>query len=117
MKVIDGYISLCKISKLNNRRGKLFKIDDETEVALFKVNEEIYAVDNICPHNHTPRIYEGHVDGMYVSCPEHGFSFHLETGEQPAKAGCRLRTFEVKILDEIIYVKKPDKKIFDFSFE
>jgi nitrite reductase/ring-hydroxylating ferredoxin subunit len=111
----NNYIKLCKTSGLHNRRGKLFKIDDENEVALFKVDGEVYAVDNICPHNHTPGIFEGYVEGLYVSCPEHGFSFNLETGEQPTKAGCRLRTFEVVIHDDYIYVKKPDIKIFDFD--
>lgn len=111
------YVKLCKTSEVYNKRGKLFQIDDETEVVIFKVNDNFYAVDNVCPHNHSPLIYDGYIEGMYVACPVHGFQFHLETGEQPTKMGCRLRTFSLKIENDVIYVKKPDRKIFDFKWD
>lgn len=112
----DTFIKLCKTSEVYNKRGKLFQVDDETEVVIFKVNDNFYAVDNVCPHNHSPLMYQGYIEDMYVACPVHGFQFHLETGEQPQKMGCRLRTFELKIENDFIYVKKPDKKIFDFKW-
>ena len=43
-------------------------------------------------------------------------SFTLKTGEQPTKMGCKLRTFEVEIINEFVYVKKPTEKRFDFNF-
>lgn len=109
------YIKICGISEIYNRKGKRFQLDDENEIAIFKVDGKYYAVDNICPHNHTTQMYDGYVEGMYVACPVHGFQFHLETGEQPTKMGCRLRTFEMKIENDDIYVKKPEKR-FDFKF-
>lgn len=112
----DDFIKICKTSEIYNRKGKRFQLDDENEIAVFKVNDKYFAVDNICPHNHTSQIYNGYVEEMYVACPEHGFQFHLETGEQPTKMGCKLRTFEMKIIDEWIYVKLPEEKRFDFRF-
>jgi len=112
----DEFVKICKVSEVYNRKGRRFQLDDENEIAIFKIDGDIYAVDNICPHNHTSQIYDGYIENMYVACPVHGFQFHLETGEQPTKMGCRLRTFEVKIVDEYIYVKKPDEKRFDFRF-
>lgn len=112
----NDFVKICRISEVYNRKGKSFRLDDENEIAVFKVNDKIYAVDNICPHNHTPQIYDGYIEDMYVACPMHGFRFHLETGEQPTKAGCRLRTFEVRISGDDIYVKKPREKRFDFHF-
>ena len=112
----DDYKKICKVSEIYNRKGKRFELDDENEIAVFRVGEEYFAVDNICPHNHTSQMYDGYVEEMYVSCPVHGFQFHLETGEQPTKMGCKLRTFELKIIDDWIYVKKPEEKRFDFRF-
>jgi len=114
--MIDSYVKICKTSDIYNRKGKKFELDDENEIAVFRVGEEYFAVDNICPHNHTSQMYDGYVEEMYVSCPVHGFQFHLETGEQPTKMGCKLRTFELKIIDDWIYVKKPEEKRFDFRF-
>jgi len=46
------FVKICEVSELFENEGKCFILDDETEIALFKVNNKIYAVDNICPHNH-----------------------------------------------------------------
>lgn len=113
---MEEYIKICKVSEIYNRKGKRFILDEENEIAIFKVDGKFYAVDNICPHNHTSQIYDGYIENLYVACPVHGFQFHLETGEQPTKMGCRLRTFELKIQDEYIYVKRPKEKLFDFNF-
>ncbi|MEO6695127.1 MAG: nitrite reductase (NAD(P)H) small subunit [Ignavibacteria bacterium] len=110
------FIKICKVTEVYSRKGQRFQLDDENEIAIFKVGEKIYAVDNICPHNHTSQIYDGYIENMYIACPVHGFQFHLETGEQPTKMGCRLRTFEVKIVDDYVYVKKPSEIRFDFKF-
>ena len=111
------FVKICKTSEIYNRKGKRFQLDDENEIAIFRIGDNYYAVDNICPHNHTSQIYDGYIEEMYVACPVHGFQFHLETGEQPTKMGCRLRTFEIRIENECIYVKKPDEKRFDFDYE
>lgn len=112
----DEFIKICRTSDIYNLKGKRFLLDDENEIAVFKIENNFYAVDNICPHNHTSQIYDGYIEEMYVSCPVHGYQFHLVTGEQPGGTGCRLRTFELKVSGDYIYVKKPDKKRFDFKF-
>jgi NAD(P)H-dependent nitrite reductase small subunit len=110
------FVKICSVSELTEYEGKNFEIDDETEIALFKVKGKIFAVDNICPHNHIPGIAGGHIDRTYVTCPVHGFKFNLQTGKQPGRAGCTLRTFKVKISEGEIFVKKANKKIFNFNF-
>lgn len=107
---------ICRTSDIFNRKGKRFILDDENEIAIFKIDENFYVVDNICPHNHTSQMYDGYVEDMYVTCPVHGYRFHLETGEQPAGLGCRLRTFDMKIVDEYIFVKIPEERRFDFNY-
>ena len=112
----NGYLKICHSSEIFEGIGKKFSLDDETEIALFKVNGKIYAIDNVCSHNHIPLMFQGYIDGMYVTCPVHGFKYHLQTGEQPGNLGCNIRTFEVKISNDSVYVKKPAMKIFDFDF-
>jgi nitrite reductase/ring-hydroxylating ferredoxin subunit len=111
------FVKICRTDEVYNRKGKRFQLDDENEIAIFKVDGQYYAVDNICPHNHTSQIYDGYIEELYVACPVHGFRFHLKTGEQPTKEGCKLRTFELMIKDEFIFVKKPAEKRFAFDAE
>lgn len=109
------FVKICRADKLIPNRGTCFRLDDENEAAVFRIGDEVFAVDNVCPHNHIPEIYNGHIEGRTVSCPVHGFTFSLETGEQPTGFGCRLRTFKVKIEEGFVYVEIPQEKRFDFG--
>jgi len=109
------FIKLCRESELSSNRGRRFIIDDENEAAVFKIGGEVYAVDNICPHNHVPEIFNGYVDDHNVSCPVHGFTFSLVTGLQPTGFGCKLRTFRVKKENGWIFIEKPEVSRFDFG--
>lgn len=106
----NGYTKICKLSDLKERQGKRFLIND-VEIAVFKVENEIYAVDNICPHQHTANIYDGFLEDGCVVCPSHGWMFNLKTGKQPT--GARgLDTYQIKIIDDEVFalVKKKELK-------
>ncbi len=49
-------------------------------IALFNVSGNYYALDDTCPHAGGP-LSEGRVEGDQVTCPLHGASFNLRTGE------------------------------------
>jgi hypothetical protein len=40
----------------------------------------------------------------------------LITGKQAIDAGCTLKTYEVKVLDNYVFVEKPEDKFFNFDF-
>jgi len=99
----ERFTKLCKLDELKEGSGKRF-IVEETEVAVFKINNEIYALSNICPHQHTTLIYDGFIEEEFVVCPMHGWKFNLKTGKQPG--GERgLDSFPVIIHDDEVYVK------------
>jgi NAD(P)H-dependent nitrite reductase small subunit len=105
----DTYQKLCNISELSDRKGKRFIID-ETEVALFKVDNEIYALSNICPHQHSALIYDGFIEDDCVVCPAHGWMFELKTGK--LKTGkSRLENYPLLIKDDEIYIKIIKKEL------
>lgn len=97
----DGYTKVCTFSELKENQGKRFLVND-VDIAVFKVNEEVFAVSNTCPHQHTTIIYDGFVEDGYVVCPAHGWIFNLKTGKQPT--GSRgLDTFPVKIINDEVF--------------
>jgi NAD(P)H-dependent nitrite reductase small subunit len=108
------FIKICRVSDLPNRRGRKFKLTDETDIAVFKVAEKIYAVSNICPHNQSEFMYDGYVDEeLYLACPIHGWQFSLESGKVPP--GCtglsaKLETYKVKIENDEVWVEVKEKK-------
>ncbi len=97
------FIKVCKIDELKEGQGKRFMIDD-VDTAIFKVNGEIFALSNKCPHQKSPIIYDGFIENDRVVCPAHGWEFSLKDGKQPTGGG-GLDSFEVKIEGDDIYVK------------
>ena len=51
------------------------------EIAVFKIDSKVFALSNICPHQHTALIYDGFVEDGCVVCPAHGWKFNLRTGK------------------------------------
>ena len=105
---LDGFEKVCKLTDIQEKIGKRFMIND-IDIAVFKVDGEIYALNNICPHQQTALIYDGFIEEGCVVCPAHGWKFDLRTGNK--KSGSKgLDSYEVKIVDEIIYVKVVPKR-------
>ncbi len=103
-----SFRKICSVLDIEENAGKRF-ILNETEIAVFKSNGNIFALSNICPHQQTALIYDGIIEEGCVVCPAHGWMFDLRTGNK--KSGSRgLDSYEVKIVDENIYVKVVPKK-------
>ena len=111
---MSRYQKVCSLSDLRNKRGRKFIIDDDIEIAVFKVDNKVYAVLNTCPHNQSHVMYDGYIDeDLYLACPVHGWQFHLETGETPpqcADLGAKLEIFNVKIENGDVWVEAKKKK-------
>lgn len=111
---MKGFEKDCKLSELPERKGRKFTIGHNTDIAVFKIQNKVYAVSNICPHNQSQYMYDGYVDeDLYLACPIHGWKFNLETGEAPPEfkgVNSRLKTYEVIVENNEVWVK-PERKI------
>jgi len=103
-----SFTKICSVHDIEEDTGKRFIIN-ETEIAVFKTNGNIFALSNICPHQQTALIYDGFIEEGCVVCPAHGWKFDLRTGNK--KSGSRgLDSYVVKIVDENIFVKVVPKR-------
>ncbi len=59
--------------------GRALVAADGLEIAVFRVEGEIHAFENACPHQGNPLV-EGEVLGGTLTCAYHGWRFDLETG-------------------------------------
>lgn len=81
---------------------KLVEING-TEITVFNVDGEFYAIRNFCPHMEGP-VGRGPVENQdcetpTIDCPFHGWTFDLETGEASFGKSKRLMTFDVEVVD------------------
>jgi nitrite reductase/ring-hydroxylating ferredoxin subunit len=52
----------------------------ELNVALYRIEDTVYATSDICTHEFA-LLSEGHLDGDCIECPLHQARFHVPTGE------------------------------------
>lgn len=50
------------------------------QIAIFNINSQFYALENVCPHQGGP-LGEGDIEDGCVTCPWHGWQFNVETGD------------------------------------
>lgn len=78
------------------------------QVALFKVNDEVYAISNRCSHARGP-LSEGtlHTEECSVVCPWHYAKFDIKTGQViDGVATSSVPTFETAVRDGMIYLRE-----------
>jgi len=67
------------------------------EIGLFRVGDEIFAMENACPHAGLP-LSEGSLEGCVVTCTAHGWSFDVRSGFTPGDDdGFPIPCFPVRI--------------------
>ena len=67
------------------------------DIALYTVDGDVYATDNICTHGQA-RLCDGFLEGHEIECPLHQGKFDVRTGQPTcAPATEALRSYPVKV--------------------
>jgi len=78
-------------------------IAEDRVIALYHVDDQVYALDGICPHQGGP-LGEGQLEGCVVTCPWHGWQYDVRTGQHQSIPSLVHRTYPVKVEGSDIYV-------------
>ncbi len=72
-------VKTINTSEVNENAVKVVSIDDK-DIAIFNVEGEYFAIDDMCSHAEAS-LAEGEVFDCKIECPLHGAEFDLKTGE------------------------------------
>ena len=101
--VEEPFARVFAVSELQAGHATMVAVGD-FDIALFNVDGEIFAIDDVCPH-FAGSLAEGTVEGEAVSCPLHGWCFNLRDGKMPG--GRRsVATFDVRVDAGEVYVSR-----------
>ncbi|GAB4267442.1 MAG: nitrite reductase small subunit NirD [Pararhodobacter sp.] len=93
---MSDWIDIGPLEAIPRRGARKVKTDFGC-VAVFRTGaDEVYALDNACPHKNGP-LSEGIVHGRSVTCPLHSWVFDLQTGEAQGADSGRVATFPARI--------------------
>jgi nitrite reductase (NADH) small subunit len=96
------YFSVARTTEIVPGRARVFYLRG-IEIALFNVNGDFYAVDNLCPHEGGPLV-AGTVGGRVLTCPWHRWQFDLKTGCSPVNPAIQVQIYPVLIEGEQIKI-------------
>jgi 3-phenylpropionate/trans-cinnamate dioxygenase ferredoxin component len=78
---------------------------DGTDVAVFKIDGQFYAIEDICTHDGA-ELASGELDGDEIICPRHGARFCVKTGAAKSPPAYEdIACFPVRIEKDQVQVK------------
>ena len=110
-----GFKKVALIDEITPASPKRIMVG-ENECVLFRVDEEIFGIENRCPHQLYAVFHQGIVEQCIITCPMHGWSFDLRTGKAVRGSG-HLKILEVRVDHKNVWVKMPedDEQLSSFS--
>lgn len=96
-------VTVGRVEDLPVGLSATIELDDGTELALYHVGEEFYALENFCPHRGAP-LADGPVCEHAVECNWHGWRFDVRTGACLNRAGENVETYTVTIEEGLIKI-------------
>jgi nitrite reductase (NADH) small subunit len=97
------FVTVGRVSDFTPGQGKMVVVNGR-HVALFRLGEEFYALDNMCLHRGGP-LCEGPIDNDVVTCPWHGWSYEIRTGTMVQDPRVGVDKHEVKVEGGAILIR------------
>ena len=97
---------LANLKDIPPGKSLIVTIADGREIALFHVENKVYALDNVCPHMGGP-LGNGEIDDCTVTCPWHGWQFNIKNGACINMPGEDATPLPLEIRGDEIFLKEP----------
>lgn len=98
-----AFVKVATVQEVPPGKSKQAKVGGKT-LAIFNVNGTFHAIDDTCPHRGAP-LWEGEIEGQYVTCPWHAATFDVTTGAHlspPAKSD--VACYKVQVVGDEVQV-------------
>jgi NAD(P)H-dependent nitrite reductase small subunit len=98
----EAFVKVARLEEIPTERGKVVEVEGK-EIALFRTDGSVYAIDNLCLHEGGP-LGHGPVKEGIVTCPWHLWRFDVRTGAMVEAPSMKVDCFAVKVEGEDVYL-------------
>ncbi|HKR18722.1 MAG TPA: non-heme iron oxygenase ferredoxin subunit [Stellaceae bacterium] len=100
----ETWVTVGKCSAINPGDVLGVTVGDR-EFALYNLDGEIYATDNLCTHAFA-LLSQGWLDGEVIECPLHGGRFEVKTGKGLGPPiNDDLKTYKVRVVGDDVQIQ------------
>lgn len=96
------FVKVARLQEIPAERGKVIEVEGR-EIALFRSDGSVYAIDNLCLHEGGP-LGHGPVKDGIVTCPWHLWRFDVRTGAMVEAPSMKVDCFAVQVEGEDVYL-------------
>lgn len=101
------FVKVATVDELPADGGKLVEVKD-VRIAIFKLDGELYAIEDVCTHDGGPLVEGQIVNGCQVQCPRHGARFDIRTGAALSfPAFEATNTFVIRVEGDDVLIESP----------
>ena len=100
---MHDFVAVGQIGDFVAGQGKMVTVSGR-HVALFRLGDEFYAIDNLCLHKAGP-LCEGFIENDVVTCPWHGWSYEIRTGTLVQDPRVGVSKHDVRVEDGLVSVR------------
>ena len=97
--------TVCRVGDLAEGEGKTVSVGGKL-VALFRVGEQVHAIDDLCPHMGAS-LSGGHVEDGCVTCPWHYWRFRLSDGAWADSPRVKTGSYPVHVVGDEVQLELP----------
>jgi len=101
---MGALIPLIPFAAIPNGGGRRV-IKDGLDLAVFRVDDAVYAIQDSCPHQGAS-LSGGIVQGKTVACRAHGLRFNLDCDQQGGPPTLPIQRFNVQVVDGIVMLER-----------
>ena len=101
------FLKVATVDQIPAGGSKLVQIED-VRIALFNLDGELYAIEDVCTHDDGPLVEGEIINGCEVECPRHGARFDIRTGRATRMPAFEpTNTYEVRLEGNDVLVESP----------
>ena len=95
-----------RVDEFARGRGRMVTVNGR-HVAVFRLGDEFFALDNMCLHRGGP-LCDGEIENDVVTCPWHFWSYEIRTGTMVQDPRVGVSRHEVRLEGGVISVRLSD---------
>src|SRR5437763_1683409 len=95
--------TVCKVNEVAEGEGKTVALGNKL-VALFYVDGQHFAIDDVCPHMGAS-LSGGYLENGIVTCPWHAWRFRLADGAWADNPRIKIGCYAVRVVGDEIKVQ------------
>lgn len=104
---MDDYVRVAAVEDIPPGERLLVELDG-IRIAVFNLDDDYYAIEDLCTHDGGPLVEGEVLEGCQVECPRHGARFDIRTGAALSMPAFEpTPVYDVQVEGGEIYVEQP----------